>query len=381
MRAALVLAALGLIAASGVPGLFFGRRSPVGERVACFLLVVGSVLGLFVALGAMAQPVSLARAWLVPGGELAVRVDGLAAMFLVPLFVVAPLGSIYGLEYWPQRDHADDGRKLRLFYGLQAAGIGLVLVAANAVLFLVAWETMALAAFFCITTEDRDEAVRRTGYIYLVATRMGTLLLFAMFAVLHAASGTWDFAAPGRSIAPSAATAVFRSGAPRLRHQGRTDAAPRLAPRGARQRAESRFLADVRRHDQDRHLRVGWMITLLGPTLRPGGDWHAHRCRDHVGRPRRAVCSRAARPQAAARLPQRGEHWDHRPGPAWVCLGCSRSPALAALGFAGGLLHVINHAVFKGLLFLGAGTVLHATGTREIDRLGGISTKMPRHGV
>ena len=49
-----------------------------------------------------------------------------------------------------------------------------------------------------------------------------------------------------------------------------------------------------------------------------------------------------------------------------------RSPVLAALGFGGALLHVLNHALFKGLLFLGAGAVLHATGTREIDRLGGL---------
>ena len=47
------------------------------------------------------------------------------------------------------------------------------------------------------------------------------------------------------------------------------------------------------------------------------------------------------------------------------------------LGFGGGLLHVVNHAVFKGLLFLGAGSVLHATGTREIDRLGGLIKRMP----
>jgi hydrogenase-4 component B len=56
------------------------------------------------------------------------------------------------------------------------------------------------------------------------------------------------------------------------------------------------------------------------------------------------------------------------------------SPALVVLGFAGGLLHVINHAMFKGLLFLGAGAVVHATGTREIDRLGGLLKKMPLTG-
>jgi NADH:ubiquinone oxidoreductase subunit 5 (subunit L)/multisubunit Na+/H+ antiporter MnhA subunit len=57
------------------------------------------------------------------------------------------------------------------------------------------------------------------------------------------------------------------------------------------------------------------------------------------------------------------------------------SPALAVLGFAGGLLHVVNHAVFKGLLFLGAGALLQATGTREIDALGGLLGRMPRTGL
>ena len=53
------------------------------------------------------------------------------------------------------------------------------------------------------------------------------------------------------------------------------------------------------------------------------------------------------------------------------------SPALVVLGFGGGLLHVANHAVFKSLLFLGAGAVLHGTGTREIDQLGGLLKRMP----
>src|SRR5207244_1963380 len=51
------------------------------------------------------------------------------------------------------------------------------------------------------------------------------------------------------------------------------------------------------------------------------------------------------------------------------------------LGFAGGLLHVVNHALFKSLLFFGAGAVLHATGTREMDRLGGLLRAMPRTGL
>ena len=56
------------------------------------------------------------------------------------------------------------------------------------------------------------------------------------------------------------------------------------------------------------------------------------------------------------------------------------SATLAVLGFGGGLLHVLNHALFKGLLFLGAGAVLHATGTRDIDHLGGLLKRMPLDG-
>src|ERR1017187_8057794 len=209
MTATLTLLAVAMIGVSGVPGLFFGRRSVVGERVASLLMILGSLIGLAMAFDASGKTASLDRAWSVPGGALAIRVDGLAAMFLVPLFVVAPFGSMYGLEYWPQHKHEGDGRKLRLFYGLMTAGIAVVLVARNAVLFLAGWETMALAAFLCITTEDQHEAVRHSGYVYLVATRIGTLLLIAMFAVLHATVGSWALAPPSHPLAASAANAVF----------------------------------------------------------------------------------------------------------------------------------------------------------------------------
>jgi formate hydrogenlyase subunit 3/multisubunit Na+/H+ antiporter MnhD subunit len=59
----------------------------------------------------------------------------------------------------------------------------------------------------------------------------------------------------------------------------------------------------------------------------------------------------------------------------------SGTPALAVFGYGGGLLHVLNHALFKGLLFLGAGSVLHGAGTREIDRLGGLLRRMPWTGA
>ena len=84
------------------------------------------------------------------------------------------------------------GRKLRLFYGLLTAGMALLVIARNGLLFLVGWEIMALSAYFLVTTEDHDAAVREVGWVYFVATHTGTLALFAMFALLFSIIGSFD---------------------------------------------------------------------------------------------------------------------------------------------------------------------------------------------
>jgi hydrogenase-4 component B len=98
----------------------------------------------------------------------------------VPIFLVSMLGSIYGLGYWKQSEHLKNGRKLRLFYGLLPAGMALLVIAKNSILFMLGWEVMALSAFFLVTTEDHDQKVRETGWLYLVATKFATVSLFAL---------------------------------------------------------------------------------------------------------------------------------------------------------------------------------------------------------
>ena len=93
------------------------------------------------------------------------------------------------------------------------------------------------------------------------------------------------------------------------------------------------------------------------------------------GRPLRAD---AARPQAPAGVPQHREHRDHPAGAGagMMALSAGRGE-LAAVGIAASLFHVLNHALFKGLLFLGAGGVVIATGTRQIEEMGGLARRMP----
>src|SRR5205814_3575216 len=109
-----------------------------------------------------------------------------------------------------QAGHPATGRMLRLCYGLVTAGMALLVIARNAVLFLAGWEVMALAAFILITTSDGDREVREAGYVYLVSTRVATLCLFGMFALLFVAGGTLNFTGPARG--GSLATATFLLG-------------------------------------------------------------------------------------------------------------------------------------------------------------------------
>ena len=195
----LLAAASALVALSGLPGLLVPAGRRASQRFATWCHVLGCVLGVAAAGLALAGVTSKAVfAWPLPGGALTFTLDRLSAFFLVPVFVVAGLGSVYGEGYWPEAHHPESGRKLRFFYGLATSGLALVMVAGDAWSFLVGWEIVSLAAFFLVTTDQDDAAALRAGWIYFVSAHAGTLILFAMFALLRDATGGW-------LLAPSAA--------------------------------------------------------------------------------------------------------------------------------------------------------------------------------
>src|SRR5262249_1142575 len=109
----LVLLGIIVAASSGVPGLFLGRHSISGQWTAMLLSVSAAALGLTgVAAFWAGQARPFELAWAIPGAELSAGVDGLSAIFLVPIFLISLLGSIYGLGYWRQAEHSQNGRKL-----------------------------------------------------------------------------------------------------------------------------------------------------------------------------------------------------------------------------------------------------------------------------
>jgi hydrogenase-4 component B len=379
----LVLVATALAAASGVPGLFLDGGRTGGQRIAVALLAAAAIAGVAGALRALlgrAGP-GLELPWAVTaGGAVQVRVDALAAMFLVQIFVVSLLGGVYGLGYWGPREHADTGRKLRLFYGLVTAGMALLVVARNGLLFLVGWEVMALAAFLLVTTSDGDREVREVGYVYLVATRVATLCLFALFSLLLLTRGSFDLGGPMAARGP-VASAVFLLGIVGFGLKAGLMPFHIWLP-GAHASAPSHVSALM----SGVLIKMGvyGLFRLTSLFAPPPLWWGAVVLGLGVVSAVLGVAFAIGQHDLKRLL---AYHSVENIGIIFMALGVALlgrtlgRPALVALGAAGALLHVWNHGLFKALLFLAAGAVLHATGTREIDRLGGLLRRMPGTGV
>lgn len=367
-----------LTAISGIPGLFTARTSNTGERLACGLIVSGTVSGILGVIFALFQPAtsSLNLPWSLPQTQLALHIDPISAFFLCPLFLVAASGAVYALHYWPQHVHQGNGRKLRLFYGLICAAMMVLLTARNGVLFLIGWEIMAIAGFFLITTEDHKSEVRQAGYIYLIATHSGTLALFGVFASLDHVSGSLMFPA-AHSLGPAGSSIIFilaligfgmKAGLIPLHIwlPGAHAAAPSHA---------SALLSGVMIKTGIYGLiRLtsfftlippwwGWTVLLLGIISGIMGVALALAQHDI----KRLLAYHSVENIGIIAM-----------GLGLALLGRSYDmPALVALGLAGCLLHVVNHGLFKSVLFLSAGAVIHSVGSREIDHLGGLLKRQP----
>ncbi len=382
----LLLVSLGLLLGSSVIALLLSRPGRNPSWLAASGVVVGAVLGclpaLRVVLGAPTE--SLRIDWLgFCGGEFFIELDALSAWFLVPILLVAAVSAVYGTEYLSEWRGRKSLGASWFFFNLLVASMVLVVLARNALLFLLAWEVMALASFFLVTFEHEREEVREAGWIYLVATHLGTAFLLAFFLIAGRETGTLDFNRwrEIHSWSPATAGLLFalalvgfgtKAGFMPL-HVWLPEAHP-AAPSHV-SALMSGVMIKTGIYGLFRALTflgqpsVWWGWLLIGIGLSSGilGVLFALAQHDL----KRLLAYHSVENIGIITL-----------GLGVGLIGISTHlPALAVLGFGGSLLHVVNHALFKGLLFLGAGSVLHGTSTREIDHLGGLLKRMPWTGV
>ncbi len=375
----LTILAIVLAAASGLPGLFLARSSVRGERIAAWLMAGGALTGLVCAavtvLGG-GQPTAFFP-WPAAGNAV-VGLDALSAFFLVPVFLVGGLGPLYGLGYWPQRLHTSNGRKLRLFWGLLVAGMALLVISRHAMAFLLGWEIMALSAFFLVATEDHREESRRASWVYLVATHVGTLTLFGLFALWRHTTGSYALEPVGQDTL-SLGTLHLLFFLALLGFGLKAGVMPlHFWLPGAHASAPchvSAMLSGV-------VLKMGiyglvrWLSLLPSPPAAWGSIILALGAVSGLLGVVFAIGQHDLKRLLAY-------HSVENIGIILLGLGVamlgrsSGHPEWVALGLAGGLLHVWNHSFFKSLLFFCAGAVVHGAHTRQIDRMGGMAKAMP----
>lgn len=365
----------------GVLGLVL-QRAPQAISNALFPASAGASLLLTVAGGwALGSPIDVAILPLgLPDLPLHVRIDPLAAFFLTLLGSVSFGVSLFGAGYFRTLPGGTLGL-LCLEYHLFLVGMTLVLLADDAYLFMVAWETMALSSYFLVTTDHAIPDVRKAGYLYLLVAHVGAIAILLSFGVMQGGHGigAYTFDAMREAQLP-----VFWSSVAFLLSLFGFGAKAGLLPmhvwlpeaHPAAPSPVSALMSGVMLKTAIYGiLRIsfdllgsplwwwGLLALVLGLVTALFGVMFA------------AVQGDMKRLLAYSSIENIG----------LVVVGVGLAiifhaygkTALAALALTATLYHALNHAFFKSLLFIGTGSILHATGERNMGRLGGLIQKMP----
>ncbi|MBI2082028.1 MAG: hypothetical protein HYT76_00515 [Deltaproteobacteria bacterium] len=351
--------------------------------LSCGGVIAGSVLGIIPALqvltsGIPSRVTSLASP--IPGLEVSLGLDPLSAFFLVGIYGLSGLVGIYSWGYLKDRR-----RLLRTapFFPLLVATMATVVAARDGFFFLIAWEVMSLASFFLVTAEHENKEVRHAGWIYLVATHLATAFLMAFFTLLYKKTGTFSFEAFSQigAVSPTLASLLFvlalvgfgtKAGIFPL-HVWLPYAHP----------AAPSYISALMSGVMIKTGIYGILraLTFLGvPPLWWGELLVGLGILSAVLGVTYALIQHDLKQLLAySSVENIGIIVT---GIGLGLIGLSRNqPTLTLLGFGGSLFHVWNHAIFKGLLFLGAGNVVRVVHSRAIDQLGGLFKNMPFTGA
>jgi formate hydrogenlyase subunit 3/multisubunit Na+/H+ antiporter MnhD subunit len=373
--------ALAALLAGGGGSLIAASHARWATRIGVGGAVLGSALGILPALRVLSGTdlPSVHLAWSIPGGAISLGIDALSAFFLVPIFGLGAATALYGAAYLrPEADHKLLGVAW-FWFDLLLASMALVATARNGLLFLVAWETMALSSFFLVVFHHERDGVPRAGWVYLVATHVGTAFLLVLFAWLAWEAGSFDLSQwtrpdTGASWLFALALIGFGSKAGLFPFHVWLPEAHPVAPSHV-----SALLSGVM-------VKLGIYgllrtVVVLGP---PDPVWGALLL---------IVGLASALFGGLTVLVQRdlkkclAYSTVENLGIVALALGLgllvseSTMAPVAVLALAGGLLHVWNHALFKSLLFLAAGSVGRATGTLDVESMGGLLRRMPWTGM
>lgn len=363
-----LLLSLGLLALAGL-----GCRRQPRLWLALTLAASLSLLMACIPVLATGEPLNLRLNLPLTEASLKLSLDALSAWFLVLSAVVGAAGAVYANGYWPDREHPVSAPAGRFLWNGSLLCINLVLLCGNGLFFLFFWELFTLGNYFLLTLDKRSQEVRRAGMLYLVASHAGTLALFAFFSVLRKGTGSWEL---GPSLADAGLSQVLwlallgfglKAGLFPLHiwlPSAHANAPSHVSALMSGLSLKLGVYAILRFCSWlDTPVWAGWLLLSLGCLSCLMGILFALAQGD------------LKRLLAYSSVENIGLIFI---GVGLAILGLrheAHGVALAAL--CASLLHTWNHGLFKSLLFLCAGSVLHSSRTRQISELGGLWKAMP----
>src|SRR5262245_46678542 len=362
-----------------------GLGGRAGRALTSIGTVVGAAAGLALVMATFrtGSPFSVSIPSLLPiAGGMALRLDGLGALFLTLIGLGAIPAAIYGAGYSAiYEDGRGSLRLLGVMFNLFLLSMSLVTMADNTLTFLLMREGMSLTSYFLVVTEANEEGTVRAGVWYVGMTQAGLATLLAAFLLLsNGGSGAFaDLRAGASALPPAVRNMIFA-----LAFMGFGSKAGLVPlhvwlPMGhpAAPSHVSALMSGVMiKMGVYGLLRVSLDLLGGGPAWWGGVTLGAGAISALLG------VLYALMEHDLKRL--LAYHSVENIGIIFLGIGAGLMfqsyglSSLAVLGLVAGLYHTLNHACFKGLLFLGAGAVVHATRTRNMEELGGLIKGMPR---
>jgi hydrogenase-4 component B len=379
MPAVLVLSCIAALLATGALAVPWARRphgagAIYGACLAACLIVMAIALGQLT-LGGFA-PATATLPLGLPWIGARFRLDALAAFFLFVVNLCGAAASLYGIGY---------GRRERTagpvlpFYPAFLAGMNLVVLADDAFTFLFAWEFMSLASWALVLAQHREAENARAGYVYLVMASFGTFCLLLAMGLLAGRDGGYAFAAmrADRLDGPLAGLALALA---LLGAGSKAGLVPLhvwlpLAHPAAPSHVSALMSGAMTKVAVYGFARI--VFDLLGPP-----EWWWSMPVMALGGATAALGVLYALMQTDLKRLLAYSTVENV-GIVFIGLGLALAfeangmALAAALALGAGLLHALNHALFKSLLFMGAGAVLASTGLRDLERMGGLIGRMP----
>ncbi|RJP92559.1 MAG: hydrogenase [Desulfobacteraceae bacterium] len=367
---------IGVIIAGGTLPLMLHRHFTLMKTVGVLSISAGCLIGLTNSLFQLFRPETDAVSFkYLHAFSLSFVIDGLSAFFLVPVFFVSFLAALYSFHYLNTPEKSFRTAASYLFFSLLIASMTLVVTAANIITFMLFWEIMSLSSFFLVVYDYHKIETRKAGYLYFVFSHAGAMLILSAFGLMYGFSGSFGF--DGAAILPEwvkivvfvLAFAGFGSKAGVFPFHVWLPHAHPAAPSHI-SAVMSGVMIKIGIYGILRmYVALNYHAPLFGEILVIAGMISGI-----LGVVYALAQQDIKRMLAYSSIENMGI--------ILIGLGIgmigmsSGNPLMAVLGFAGSLLHVLNHSIFKSLLFMGAGIVIKKTGTHSIDALGGLMKKM-----